>query len=298
MLQACESFTRLSYSCLKLYLCRNFFIMLLQFIHWSVSPEVFPGTWFPVRWYGLLFAAAFFFGYLVLTRIFKHEHKDPKYAIKLLDKLAMYMVIATVIGARLGHVLFYEPEFYLSHPLEILMIWKGGLASHGAAIGILIGLWLFSRNTGKTYLWTLDRIVIVVALGGMFIRLGNLMNSEIFGRPTDLPWAFVFTRVDDIPRHPTQIYEALSYLAIFLLLHTIYWKKDGKPKPGFLFGLFLVLLFAARFLIEFLKEPQVPFENSMTLNMGQWLSIPFIIIGLVIIFMKTKKPAEHEKGKA
>lgn len=271
--------------------------MLLQFIEWNVSPELFPGTWFPVRWYGLLFASAFFFGYLVLTKVFKHEMKDPKEAIRLLDKLAMYMVISTIIGARLGHVLFYEPSYYFSHPLEMIKIWNGGLASHGAAIGILLGLWLFCWQTGKTYFWTLDRIVIVVALAGMFIRLGNLMNSEIFGHPTDLPWAFIFTSYDEIPRHPTQIYEALSYLALFVLLHTIYWKSKGKPKPGLLFGLFLVILFSARFFIEFLKEPQVAFESTMTLNMGQWLSIPFIIIGLIIIFRQNKTPAIAKKSK-
>jgi phosphatidylglycerol---prolipoprotein diacylglyceryl transferase len=264
--------------------------MLLQFIEWNVNPEVFPGTWLPVRWYGLLFASAFFFGYLVLTRIFKNEIKNPKEAVLLLDKLAMYVIIATIIGARLGHVLFYEPAEYFSDPIEILKIWNGGLASHGAAIGILLGLWLFSRKTGKSYFWTLDRVVIVVALGGMFIRLGNLMNSEIFGNPTNLPWGFIFTSNDNIPRHPTQIYEALSYLAIFLLLYKIYWKNMGRPKPGFIFGLFLILLFSARFFIEFLKVPQVAFENTMTLNMGQWLSIPFVIIGFVIIFMKSKSP--------
>ncbi len=262
--------------------------MLLQFIHWNVSPEIFPGTWFPVRWYGLLFAGGFFFGYLILTKAFKHEIKDQKEAINLLDKLAMYMVIATIIGARLGHVLFYEPGYYFSNPIEIIKIWSGGLASHGAAIGILLGLWLFSKTSGKTYFWTLDRIVIVVALAGMFIRLGNLINSEIYGKPTDLPWAFIFVRDDNIPRHPTQIYEALCYLAIFFILHRIYWKNNGNPKPGLIFGLFLVLLFSARFFIEFLKEPQVGFENSMALNMGQWLSIPFVIVGFVIIFMKNK----------
>jgi prolipoprotein diacylglyceryl transferase len=268
--------------------------MLLQFIVWDVSPEIFPGTWFPVRWYGLLFASAFFFGYLVLTRVFKHEIKDPKKAIDLLDKLAMYTVISTIIGARLGHVLFYEPSYYLSEPLEILKIWNGGLASHGAAIGILFGLWLFARNTKRTYFWVLDRVVIVVALGGMFIRLGNLMNSEIFGNPTDLPWGFVFQSFDAIPRHPTQIYEALSYLGLFLLLHHIYWKNNGKPKPGFIFGLFLIILFTSRFLIEFLKVPQVAFENTMTLNMGQWLSIPFVLAGFIIIFLKNP---EKKLGK-
>ena len=258
--------------------------MILNYIEWSVSPELFPGSWLPVRWYGLLFAAAFFFGYLVLMRVFKHENLP----IKLLDQLATYMVIATIIGARLGHVFFYEPQYYLSHPAEILMVWKGGLASHGAAIGILFALWLFSRKNKKPYFWILDRIVIVVALGGFFIRMGNLMNSEIIGEPATVPWAFIFTSVDQIPRHPAQLYEALSYLAIFGFLYWYYWKSDGKPKPGFIFGLFLILLFTVRFLIEFVKEPQVPFESDMLLNMGQILSIPFIFIGIIILFLPTR----------
>nr|NQU91940.1 prolipoprotein diacylglyceryl transferase [Bacteroidota bacterium] len=258
--------------------------MVLTFIEWSVSPEVFPGTWFPVRWYGLLFAGGFFFGYLIMQKIFKYENLP----IKLLDQLATYMVIATIVGARLGHVLFYEPALYFDDPLEILKIWNGGLASHGAAIGILFALWLFSMKNKKPYFWVLDRIVIVVALAGVFIRLGNLMNSEIFGIETTLPWGFIFTSWDQVPRHPTQIYEALGYLLIFIYLYRYYWKTDGKPRPGYLFGMFLVLLFAIRFLIEFVKVPQVQFESGMMLNMGQWLSIPFIIIGLIIIVMKPK----------
>ncbi|MCK9271576.1 MAG: prolipoprotein diacylglyceryl transferase, partial [Bacteroidales bacterium] len=199
---------------------------------------------------------------------------------------SMYMLVATVIGARLGHIIFYEADYYLANPWEVLKVWNGGLASHGAAIGILVGLWLFVRKTKKSYFWVLDRIVIVVALGGVFIRLGNLMNSEIFGNITNVPWAFIFTSYDDAPRHPTQLYEALSYLAIFGLLYWIYWRNDGKPRPGFIFGIFLILLFTARFLIEFLKVPQVAFETTMTLNMGQWLSLPFIAAGLVIVLMK------------
>ncbi len=263
--------------------------MIINFINWNVSPEIFPGTWLPVRWYGLLFAMAFVAGYLVLTRVFNHE----KLPVKLLDQLATYTVIATVIGARLGHVFFYEPDYYLANPFDIIKIWNGGLASHGAAIGILAGLWMFSKSAGKTYYWTLDRVVIVVALGGFFIRMGNLMNSEIYGNVTSLPWGFVFqhdSNSDNLPHHPTQIYEGLSYLAIFFLLHRIYWKNKGNPKPGFIFGLFLILLFGVRFLIEFVKEPQVSFENSMALNMGQLLSIPFIIAGLIIIFNKKKTP--------
>jgi len=262
--------------------------MLLHYIQWNVNPEIFPG-FLPVRWYGLLFAGAFLAGYLVLIRIFQNEFKDPKVATNRLDLLAMYTLIATVIGARIGHTLFYEPAYYLSNPIEILMVWQGGLASHGAAIGILIGLWFYAGKIRKPYLWSLDRLVIVVALGGAFIRIGNLMNSEIYGHATNLPWAFVFNN-DGVPRHPTQIYEALSYLAIFFFLHKYYWMHKGKPKEGFIFGMFLILLFSARFFIEFLKEVQVNFEEGMALNMGQWLSIPFIIAGFLIIYFQSKKP--------
>ena len=257
--------------------------MLLNFIEWNPNPEIFPGTWLPIRWYGLLFASSFFFGYLIMLRVFKHE----KLPVKLLDQLATYMVVATVIGARLGHVLFYEPSLYLSNPLEILKIWHGGLASHGAAIGILVALFLFSRKNKKPFLWVVDRIVIVVALAGFFIRMGNLMNSEIIGKATTVPWAFIFVSFDNIPRHPTQIYEALSYLAIFGLLYWYYWRKDGKPRPGFIFGVSLITLFTARFFIEFVKVPQVLFETTMALNMGQWLSIPFVLLGLYLVLKKS-----------
>ncbi|OQX74300.1 MAG: prolipoprotein diacylglyceryl transferase [Bacteroidetes bacterium 4484_276] len=257
--------------------------MLLNYIEWNVNPELFPGTWLPVRWYGLLFASSFFFGYLILMRVFKHE----KLPVNLLDQLATYMVISTIIGARLGHILFYEPAFYLNKPLEILKIWNGGLASHGAAIGIMVGLYLYSLKNKMPYFWVLDRIAIVVALAGFFIRLGNLMNSEILGEPTTLPWAFIFVKISDIPRHPTQIYEAFSYLAIFGYLYWYYWKTDGKPKPGLISGIFLILLFAVRFLIEFLKEPQVNFESSMALNMGQLLSLPLILLGFYFVLRKS-----------
>jgi prolipoprotein diacylglyceryl transferase len=256
--------------------------MLLTFIEWNPSPEIFPGTWLPVRWYGLLFASGFFFGYLIMQKIFKHE----KLPIKLLDQLATYMIVSTVIGARLGHVIFYEWDYYQSNLLEILKIWNGGLASHGAAIGILFALYLFSRKNKKPYLWVVDRIVIVVALAGFFIRMGNLMNSEIFGIETTVPWAFIFVQIDNIPRHPTQIYEALSYLAIFGYLYWYYWKTNGKPRPGFIFGMFLILLFSMRFFIEFVKVPQVGFEADMVLNMGQWLSIPFVLLGIYLVLRK------------
>jgi prolipoprotein diacylglyceryl transferase len=215
-----------------------------------------------------------------MLRIFKNENLSET----LLDKLTIYMAVGTIVGARLGHCFLYEPGYYLAHPLEILAIWHGGLASHGAAAGILIAVGIFSYKEKKGYFWTLDRIAIVVALSGFFIRMGNLMNSEIYGIETTVPWGFVFLRNGEIaPKHPTQIYEALAYLFIFFLLFGIYWKKKGKHIEGSLISLAVVLIFIARFFIEFLKEDQVAFEKAMKsdigLNMGQLLSIPFIIVG-------------------
>jgi len=260
--------------------------MLLNAIVWDVNPEIFRIGSFAVRWYGLLFALGFVFGYIIIGRIFKKEHIPPK----MLDTITTYMVVGTVVGARLGHCLFYEPEYYLSHPLEILMIWKGGLASHGAAIGILLSLYIFSRKVKKPYLWVVDRIVIVVALAGFFIRTGNLMNSEIYGIQTDLPWGFIFVRWGEtVPKHPTQIYEALSYMAIFILLYNLYNRKYKTMKNGYLTGLFLIILFSVRFLIEFIKEPQVGWEANMLLNMGQLLSIPFILAGIGLLVYKKRE---------
>lgn len=259
--------------------------MILQFINWNISPTIFSLGPISVRWYGLLFAMSFVVGYFIMQRIFRKENIPEA----LLDQLSMYMLISTVVGARLGHVLFYEPASYLEHPLDILKIWEGGLASHGAAIGIIFALYLFSRKTRQPFLWVIDRIVIVVALSGFFIRMGNLFNSEIYGNITSQPWGFIFERVGEtLPRHPTQIYEALCYLGIFFFLLWYYFQKNGKPRPGFLFGIFLVVLFSVRLIIEFVKEPQVNFENSMALNMGQLLSIPFIIAGIVILTRKQK----------
>lgn len=264
--------------------------MNLMYITWDVSPEIFRLGSLAIRWYGLLFAASFIFGYIILLRIFNKEGVPVKY----LDELTTYMVIGTVVGARLGHCLFYEPAYYLQHPMKILMVWEGGLASHGAAIGIIGAILIFSRVRKLSFYWVMDRIVIVVALSGLLIRTGNLMNSEIFGKPTELPWGFYFVRAIEegqtlLPRHPTQLYEGLSYLIIFLFLWRYYYRKDGKPAPGMLFGLFLALVFGARFLIEFLKEPQVGFERGMMLDMGQWLSIPAILAGLVFIYLANRK---------
>ena len=272
------------------------------FVTWDVDPNLINLENVPiigeltVRYYGVLFAAAFVFGYLLFMRIFKTEG----ISIEVLDRLTLYMVIGTVVGARLGHVFFYQPDYYLSHPHEILYIWHGGLASHGAAIGIMIALYLFVRKEKKPYIWILDRISIAVALSGFFIRMGNLMNSEIYGTETDLPWGFVFVRNNEIlPKHPTQIYEALAYLVIFFVLYQLYFKNKGKFRQGLLFSLFMILVFTARFFIEFIKEVQVPFEQGMALNMGQWLSLPFIILGVVLLYrtMKLSQPKGQFRNK-
>lgn len=267
--------------------------MLLNYVVWDVNPVMFSfPEWVPllggrpVMWYGLMWALCFFFGYLIMQKVYKLE-KMPE---KSLDILATYTIIASILGARLGHVFFYEPQYYLAHPGDILKIWQGGLASHGGAIGILIGLFIYSRVQKKPYIWILDRIVIAVALAGALIRFGNLMNSEIYGHATDMPWGFIFVRDgQSIPRHPTQIYEAIFCLVAFAWLWHMYFKQNlGQKQPGLMFGIFLILIFGSRILIEFLKEVQVSFEESMTLDMGQWLSIPFVLTGIVIVILSFK----------
>jgi phosphatidylglycerol---prolipoprotein diacylglyceryl transferase len=363
--------------------------MHLSALVWNVNPIILPlGENLKFSWYGLLFAATFFCGYIILSRFFKKEGKDPA----ILDKLAIYMALGTVIGARLGHCFFYEPEYYLANPLEILKVYKGGLASHGGAIGIALALSIFSLVYKYNLVWLLERIAIVTALGGLFIRSGNLMNSEIYGIPTESHYGFIYGRdltedlleneavdkvkykkspgaelVDNkylplnllvkfesrlrnkekvesftetivkntiigqkryaeeniklpakstfdyhvkqnddrsfsavvpvlsVPRHPTHIYEALSYFLIFLLLMYLYYRSDAKERRGFIMGLFFVLLFTARFFIEIIKEEQVEKEVDMVLNLGQKLSLPFIGLGVVIIvlsYMYGKKPLE------
>ena len=261
-------------------------ILNLLAIRWDVDPELFTLGPLTIRWYGLFFMLSFVFGFLIMKRIFLKEG----HTVAELDKLSLYIGLGTIIGARLGHCLFYEPAYFLSNPLEILMIHKGGLASHGAAVGILFATWLFARKYPSTrFLWVLDRMVIVIALSGVLIRTGNLMNSEIVGTPSDLPWAFDFVRhyeLNPVSRHPSQIYEALCNLLIFGTLFWLYEKRDWGKQKGKLFGLFLVLLFSARFLIEFVKANQESFEEEMFLNMGQLLSLPLIIIGIYLLIRK------------
>ncbi|MCX7729191.1 MAG: prolipoprotein diacylglyceryl transferase [Bacteroidia bacterium] len=260
--------------------------MLSAYIYWNPSPEIFtiPLIDWPVRWYGFMWALGFILSHFVLSRVYKAEGKK----LEDLDNLTLYIILGTIIGARLGHCLFYDAQYYLTHPLDILKIYEGGLASHGGAIGILTAIWLFTKKTKENIWWLLDRIVIVVPLAGMLIRIGNLMNSEIIGKPTTLPFAFIFASVDDLPRHPSQLYEAIYAGLLFVLMAYLWKNKRNNYAPGYLFGLFCVLLFSFRFGIEFLKENQEAFENALPINMGQILSIPFILIGIFLILKRKK----------
>jgi prolipoprotein diacylglyceryl transferase len=303
--------------------------MILNYITWNVDPVLFHLGSLQVRWYGLLWALGFLFGYFIMKRIYQRE----KMAEDALDKLLIYMLVSTVVGARLGHCLFYEPDYYLSNPLKILALWEGGLASHGGAIGILIGLWLYMRNYNKSkkekndlqhinYIWILDRIVVAVCLVGALIRVGNVMNHEIYGTPTSLPWGFVFLRGSEqfcgtfdnytpcfawdapcppsewLPCHPTGLYEAFFCLVAMGILLWMYYKHDlGHKQPGLMFGTFLVIIFGSRICIEFLKNVQVEFERNMVFDMGQWLSVPFVLIGIGMIvwsFVNRKKVVANE----
>lgn len=264
---------------------------MLLYINWDVSPEIFSIGPLSIRYYGVFFALGFLIGIMMLKRFYKIENQP----LQEIDTIVMYVFLGAVLGARLGHVLFYEPGYYFQNPLEIIKIWHGGLASHGGAIGIVIALYIYSRKYKKNLLWLLDRISIPTALAGALIRLGNLMNSEIYGHPTNLPWGFVFVRNGEtIPKHPTQIYEACFYVIIFVILLKMYNRVKNKNINGVIFSWFMILIFGVRFFIEFLKEVQVDFERTMLLNMGQILSLPFIFLGIILL-LKSKKSLPDKK---
>ena len=257
---------------------------MMLFVNWDVDPILLSIGNFQIRYYGLLFITGFYLGYYMFRYFFRREEKP----LDLLDALLWTLMICTVVGARLGHCLFYQPDYYLANPGEILKVWEGGLASHGGTIAIMIGMWWFIKKYGRKhnfgYIWLLDRLAIATAFAAMFIRLGNLMNSEIYGHQTSLPWGFIFLQNGEtVAKHPTQLYEALCYLGTGIVLFCIYKYALPKIKEGLLLGIFFIGIFFSRFLIEFVKENQVSFEEGMTLNMGQLLSIPFVLLGIFLI---------------
>jgi prolipoprotein diacylglyceryl transferase len=274
--------------------------MILNYINWNADPEIINVLGISIRYYGLLFVSGLILCIFILGWIYKRENIPSEH----LEKLSIYGMIGILVGARLGHCLFYEPSYYLSHPLEMILpitfppeggikfTGYQGLASHGGVLGLLIALYFYSRKTKHSMIDTIDLIGIVAGLSFGFIRLGNFMNSEIIGMPTTLPWGVIFERVDYVPRHPAQLYEAISYFIIFAFMMILYKKMRDRLKNGFFFGLATVLFVTARFIIEFVKENQVGFEDGMTLNMGQLLSLPYIAVGIVFIIyglLKTRK---------
>lgn len=271
-------------------------------IIWNANPELFHIGGFAVRWYSLLFVSGFILGFFIFQWFFKREKLDPG----LLDSLLVTLIVGTIVGARLGHCLFYQPDYYLGSWegfLEIFMPWKGGLASHGGTIALFIAMWWFAHKYGKRqgfdFVWLVDHLSIAVCFAATFIRLGNLFNSEIYGGVTNLPWGFVFVRNEETePHHPTQLYEALSYLILGLVLLAIYKYRSEKTWRGTFIGLFLIGCFGSRFLIEFIKNDQVDFEAGMALNMGQILSIPFVLLGIgfLVYAYKKKLPALVDGG--
>lgn len=271
-------------------------------IIWNANPELFHIGGFAVRWYSLLFVSGFILGFFIFQWFFKREKLDPR----LLDSLLVTLIVGTIVGARLGHCLFYQPDYYLGSWegfLEIFMPWEGGLASHGGTIALFIAMWWFAHKYGKRhgfdFVWLVDHLSIAVCFAATFIRLGNLFNSEIYGGVTNLPWGFVFVRNGETePHHPTQLYEALSYLILGLVLLAIYKYRSERTWRGTFIGLFLIGCFGSRFLIEFIKNDQVDFEAGMALNMGQILSIPFVLLGIgfLVYAYKKKLPALVDGG--
>ena len=262
----------------------------MQYFEWSVDPVLVSFGTLSVHWYGVLFATAILTGFAVMNAIYRNENKP----IEQLESLQIYMVIGIVVGARLGHCLFYDPIYYLSNPLKILAINEGGLASHGGGIGAILATLYYAKKNSLNFLYLLDRLAIPTALFAFFVRMGNLMNSEIVGIPSDVSWAVVFTRVDLLPRHPAQFYEALAYIMIFVLLVFLYKYKNMQEKSGFLFGVFLTLVFFARIVIEFVKVRQAVYAEETLMSAGQMLSIPFLLLGLGLILFSLRERKTKE----
>lgn len=280
---------------------------MLMYITWDVNPELFSLFGREIRWYGLLWVIGLIVAVYIVQLIFDKEKLPQKW----FDSLFVYMMLGIILGARLGHCLFYEPAYYLANPIEILKIWEGGLASHGGVIGIIIAVWLYSKKvTKKSMLWTFDRVIVPTGFTAAFIRLGNLMNHEIYGAPTSQPWGFRFIENVNVwkvgapaifsePSHPTQIYEAIIYFIVFFVTMYLFWKTDVKKRQGFILGIAMIMIFLSRFFIEYIKKVQVDSELLMRENtgliLGQWLSIPFILWGIWLIWNAMRKPKEEEK---
>lgn len=271
-------------------------------IHWDFNPEIIEG-WKTPNYYGLLFVTGLVLGYFVMRKMYKKAGMDDA----SLDKLVLYVVVATIVGARLGHVFFYDWDAYKNNLVDIFKIWEGGLASHGGAIALVIALMIYSRRViHKPFLWIFDRIAAPIAIAGAFIRLGNFANSEIVGKETDVAWGVKFMQNDcpaylnsvpcdwaEIPtRHATQLYEAFGYLSIFVILMFLFWKKEAWKRPGILFGTFLILLFGFRIFIEYFKVGQTDYDNTLTFNTGQMLSVPFVLAGIGILIYALRKKTE------
>lgn len=261
----------------------------MRYFVWDVRPEIFQLGPFAPRWYGVFFALGFFLGYMIMVQIYRHERRSEE----SLSSLFLFIFLGTMLGARIGHVLFYQPDYYLMRPWEILMIWQGGLASHGGFVGVLVALFIYTRKYHEMgFLELGDRLVIATLPAAGLIRVGNFFNSEIIGMPTNMPWAVVFLRVDNFPRHPAMLYEAIFYFLAFAILYFAYWKSEIIKIPGRVLGAAFATCFTARFFIEFVKEEQVAFEQYLPLNMGQLLSIPFVVTGVVLLFRVPKKRSD------
>lgn len=262
---------------------------MMNFVEWTATPEIV--SWLPIRWYGLMFALSFVASFVVLQHMCKLENISKDH----MDGITTAGILGTVIGARLGHCLFYEPAYYLQNPLEILMVWQGGLASHGATLGILTAFFIYSRRGKIDLMWIYSRVAVLIPLAAGLIRMGNLMNSEIYGHVTSMPWGFLFANSSDVlsgaeklePRHPTQIYEALAYFSTYIVFVTYYFRTKDKSKINneFIIGYLFFSIFVFRFFVEYLKNNQVDFESGMPFNMGQLLSLPFIAMGGYLLYM-------------
>lgn len=256
----------------------------MEHLVWNVDPILLDLGVLKIRWYGLMFASAFMFSYSLMQWIYQREGKN----VEDLDKMLWYLAIGIVLGARLAHTLIYDPAYYLSHPEKILAIWEGGLASHGGIIGLLIAMYLYKRGTNDSYLWLLDRVSFPATMSGAFIRIGNMFNSEILGTETTQPWGIIYQRIDNIPRHPVQLYEAFGYMLIFFVLLQVYKKTYDKPIKGLLFGLVISSVFIVRIIVEFFKTEQAMYSTNLPFTTGQLLSFPFLIIGLGFVFWSLK----------